>query len=180
MPEKRQRNQRRGGIKLRLKLNQRKKSVKQTKIQITKIRKRQEKPKYQDRSLTAAIQNAKVHAIRQQQQHINNEVTETSKAQVDNIQVEAVNQKEKNPPLLETAMVTSKGMAVQMDIDPTQKTKEDLKAADQENKATSINNKPQESQQSQNTIKSDAENARFVDATIEFEKMHEKPKVTIK
>ena len=64
-----------------------------------------------------------MHAIRQQQQqHMNNEVTEASKAQDNNIQVEAENQEEKNgvPLLLEMATEISKGMAVQMDIDPMQ------------------------------------------------------------
>ena len=69
-----------------------------------------------------AIQNAEVHAICQQQQHRDTEGTEAFGAQDNNIQVEAENQEEKNgvPLLLEMATETSKGMAVQMDIDPMQ------------------------------------------------------------
>ena len=104
-------------------------------------------------ALPFSIQKAEVHALREQQQHRNNKVTEASRAQDNNIQVEAENLKEKHdfpPDIPSAALETSKRrMAVELDLDPTQKTKEDLEATDRKNTATSIHDKPQDSQQSQ-------------------------------
>ena len=66
VPETKQRNQRRGGIKLRLKLNQQNKAMKQTKIQITKMNKRRQKKIQMKEALRVAIENAEIHAIFQQ------------------------------------------------------------------------------------------------------------------